>query len=96
MARDRPYSLGLNLGRGTSVPRSRLLPAPAWGGAVGAGLWGRGIEGGPRNRSGVVCAVAPGSPEAPGAVRNHRVDLAYAIDGLQPGRRFRQAAKSLN
>ena len=34
-------------------------------------------------------------PLAPETVRNHRGDLAYAIDGLQPDRRFRQAAQSL-
>ena len=35
-------------------------------------------------------------PPAPETIRQHRVDLAYAIDGLQPDRRFRQAVRSLN
>lgn len=35
-------------------------------------------------------------PPAPEAIRQHRVDLAYATDGLQPDRRFHQATKSLN
>ena len=33
---------------------------------------------------------------APEVIRNRLVDLAYAIDGLQPDRRFRKAARSLN
>ncbi len=35
-------------------------------------------------------------PPAPEVNRQHRVDLAYAIDGLPPDRRFRQAVRSLN
>ncbi|WP_205944931.1 integrase core domain-containing protein [Pelagibius litoralis] len=35
-------------------------------------------------------------PPAPDTIRQNRVDLAYAIDGLQPDRRFHQATKSLN
>ena len=35
-------------------------------------------------------------PPAPEALRNHRGDPAYAIDGLQPDRHFRKHARSLN
>ena len=34
-------------------------------------------------------------PPAPEAIRNQRIDLSCALDGLQTNRRFRQAARSL-
>ena len=45
---------------------------------------------------GEICRRIGVSAPAPETIRNHRVDLAYAVEGLQPDRRFRQAPKSLN